>query len=105
MPVCGEWDSGFNRRVRPYFLKPTAFFSQVYVLDPEHPLYSRPALAALKELAVKGPLSVGVFTTLVESAEVFDTLVDSHIVSRTMDGGVKFHLRAVAWNFSSMSHT
>lgn len=76
-----------------------ALFSQLRILLPRDPQYSRPAVAALKELAVKGPTDAGDFRTKLESEEVFDILVKANIVSETM-GCAEFQLRALAWYFS-----
>ena len=75
-----------------------ALFSQLRILRPRHPKYSLTAVAALRELAVKGPIDAGDFCTKLESEEVFDILVKANIISETM-GCAEFQLRALAWHF------
>lgn len=77
-----------------------ALFPQLRILDPEHPLYSRPAVAALKELAAMGSISSAEFCTLLlPDMAAFDVLVEGNIISDTGAGCVEFQRRALAWHF------
>ena len=74
-------------------------FSQLRILDKEHPQYSGYVVAALKELGRKGSMSEGAFTTLLKSQETFDILVAGNVIFYTA-GTVEFQLKALAWYFS-----